>query len=117
MAVLIALGEAAIAVDIHVDVWFYAKLGSFEANLLLHGIILGVMFAVCIWKKYGIKWIIPGLLEFGYLIGMSYADTSYVPYLTAFMGLLISWIFMLVASGYKPQESRTSVEKIASQIL
>ncbi|MFX0103056.1 MAG: hypothetical protein ACFFCS_26050, partial [Candidatus Hodarchaeota archaeon] len=91
MTVLVALAGATLLVDVHVDVWFYAKLGSLGANLLLHSAMLGVLAAFCIWKKYGLKWIVPGILEFGFIMGMSLADHSYVSYLTAFMGLLISW--------------------------
>lgn len=117
MTMLVALGGASIMVDIHVDVWFYARLGSLGANLLLHGLVFGALAAFCIWKKYGLKWVVPEILEFGFIIGMSVADSSYVPYLTAFMGLLISWFFILVASGYQRNRSKSKLGKLVSEFV
>jgi hypothetical protein len=49
---------------------------------------------------------------------MGFADMeTYVPYLTAFIGLIISWIFMLVASGHAPQVSESRGDRIISQMI
>ncbi|MGV9204117.1 MAG: hypothetical protein ACOC44_08900 [Promethearchaeia archaeon] len=117
MTILILLGEIAFIVDIWVDVWLYARLGSFGANLLLHLGCTVFFAAVCLWKKYGLKWVIPAILELLFLLAMSSADSSYVPYMTAFMGLYISWIFMVIGSGYKLQESRSKKAKLANNII
>ncbi|MHA1894844.1 MAG: hypothetical protein ACTSX4_10100 [Candidatus Helarchaeota archaeon] len=117
MAALIACGEAAFCVDIFMDVWLYTTIG-FVGNLILHAIITSGFAAVCIWRRYGIKWIIPAILEFGFIGGMYFADpVTYVPYLTAFMGLLISFLMMVFASGYKKSESSTKIGKILNEII
>jgi len=117
ITLLMGFGTAAVFIDIWIDVWFYARLGSFGANFILHACAAGAFLAMCIWKKYGLKGAIPALLELGFVTGMSFADSTYVPYLTAFMGLLLSWIFMVILSGYKPQESRTLKGKLAKNVI
>jgi hypothetical protein len=117
ISVLLGVGTAAIFIDIWIDVWFYARLGSYWGNFILHASCTGVFLGICIWKKYGLKATIPAILELGFVTGMSFADSSYVPYLTAFMGLMISWILMVILSGYKPHESRSLKEKIAKSII
>jgi hypothetical protein len=86
-------------------------LGAYWGNFRLHACYTGAFLAICIWKKYGLKGAIPAILELGFVTGMSFTDSTYVPYLTAFMGLMLSWIFMVILSGYKPQEARTLKEK------
>ncbi len=114
---LLAVGTVSIFVDIWIDVWFYARLGSYWGNFILHACCTCAFLAICIWKKYGLKGVIPAILELGFVTGMSFADSTYVPYLTAFMGLMLSWIYMVILSGYKPHESRTLKEKLAKSII
>ena len=117
LSILLGVGTTAIFVDIWIDVWFYARLGSYWGNFILHACCTGAFLAICIWKKYGLKAVIPAILELGFVTGMSFADNNYVPYLTAFMGLMMSWIFMVILSGYKPHESRSLKGKIAKSII
>ncbi len=114
---LVACGEAAFLFDIFIDVWMYALLG-FGGNMIAHLLVLVGFALVCYWKKYGFKWLIPGILEFGFLYGMRFADPNiYVPYLTAFMGLTLSFLGMVIASGYKSQETRSKLGKIVSNFI
>jgi len=118
MTALIGVGMTALTLDIFVDVWYYATVG-FVTNIIIHGIVLGACIGICIWRKYGIKWTIPLILEIAFISSMyMIADrVTYVPYLTAFMGTLITFIFMIIASGYNKQETPSTKGKLVSQIL
>ncbi|MHA1651461.1 MAG: hypothetical protein ACTSYB_14825, partial [Candidatus Helarchaeota archaeon] len=116
---LIALGEAVFIVDIMVDVWMYGTIpGGFVGNIVLHGILAGCIAAYALWRKIGFKWAIPAILEIIFLIAMVGATSdSYVPHLTAFMGLMISWLCLLWAMGYKRVPSKSELGKLVSEFI
>jgi hypothetical protein len=114
---LVAAGGLVLLVDFYIDIWMYAPLGL-AGNLLLHAGIVGIFAAFCIWKQYGLKWVIPGILEIAYVgvIVLATGD-SYVPHLTAFMGLTITWLVMLYASGIPHPQSKSKLGKLVSNIV
>ena len=118
MTSLIAVGTTAITVDIFIDVWYYATVG-FVTNMIIHGVVLGACIGICVWRKYGIKWTIPLMMEIAFITSMYLiADRiTYVPYLTAFMGTLLTFIFMIIASGYKKQDTPSKMGKLVTEIL
>lgn len=113
----VAAGSAVLLVDFYIDVWMYAPLG-FAGNLLLHAGIVGIFAAFCLWKQYGLKWVIPGILEIAFVgvIVLATGD-SYVPHLTAFMGLTVTWLVMLYASGVQHPQSKSKLGKLVSNIV
>lgn len=114
---LVAAGGAVLLVDFFIDIWMYAPLG-FAGNLLLHVGVVGIFAAFCIWKQYGFKWVIPGILEIAYVGVMVLATgDSYVPHLTAFMGLTVTWLVMLYASGLPHPQSKSKLGKLVSNIV
>jgi hypothetical protein len=114
---LIAFGEIAFVVDIFVDVWMYAPLG-FVGNLILHAVITGIFAIYALWRKVGLKWVIPAVLEIAFLVAMVGATSdSYVPHLTAFMGIMISWLCLLWVSGYERVPSKSKLGKIISEFV
>ncbi len=118
ITLLMAAGVAAINVDIYVDVWLYAMFG-FMGSILLHvGVTIGLA-AVCFYQRYKLKWTIPALLEVAFILPMVYAmGDPYVPLLTAFMGLVITWIAMLFIAGYPKQpESKRKLGKLISEFV
>ncbi|MDD1777471.1 MAG: hypothetical protein LUQ65_04820, partial [Candidatus Helarchaeota archaeon] len=114
---LVAAGGAVLLVDFFIDIWMYAPLG-FAGNLLLHAGVVGIFAAFCLWKQYGFKWVIPGILEIAYVGVMVLATgDSYVPHLTAFMGLTVTWLVMLYASGVPHPQSKSKLGKLVSNIV
>ena len=114
---LIALGEAVFITDIMIDVWMYAPLG-FVGNLILNGCLTGALAAYALWRKIGLKWVIPAALEIAFLFAMVFfTSDAYVPHLTAFMGLTISWLCLIWASGYKRIPSETKMGKLISEFV
>ncbi len=114
---LVTAGIFAIALEF-VDIWWYLPLGL-SGNLLLHLGFLGGL-ALIIWKKkYGFKWLVPGLLEVAFVGVISFATGEpYVPALTAFMGSFISWLCLLYISGYeKSNEAQKPIEKVLSAFV
>ena len=74
--------------------------------------------AYAIWRKIGFKWSIPAILEILFLIAMVGATNDlYVPHLTAFMGLTISWLCLLWAMGYKWIPSKSKLGKLVSEFI
>jgi len=117
ITMLMIAGVFAVALEF-VDIWWYLPLGL-AGNLLLHLGFLGGL-ALIIWKKkYGFKWLIPGLLEVAFVGAISFATGEpYVPALTAFMGSLISWLCLLYISGYKRnEEPENTIEKVVSEFI
>jgi hypothetical protein len=105
-------------VDIYVDVWLYAIFG-FMGNLLLHiGVAIGLL-AICFYQNYKIKWTIPAFLEVAFLLPMVLVvGDNYVPHLTAFMGLIITWLIMVYISGYPSQpKSKTKLGRLLSEFF
>ena len=98
ITLLLAAGGAAFTVDLFYDIWFYATLG-FWGSILLHlGVTIGLV-AICIYQKYGIKCVIPAILEMGFVVSMVlFVGDNFVPHLTAFWGLIISSTIMLFMS-------------------
>lgn len=118
ITILMGAGVAAINVDIYVDVWLYAMFG-FMGSILLHlGVAIGFA-AICFYQRYKLKWTIPAFLEIAFLVPMVFfMGDPYVPLMTAFMGLVISWLLMLYISGYPKQpESPTKKGKIVSEFV
>ena len=115
---LMAAGVAVIMVDIYVDVWFYA-IFDFWGNMCLHLSVTFGLLALCFYQRYKLKWIIPAVLEIAYIIPMTFiVGDNYVPHLTAFMGLVISWLLIVYISGYPPQpESENKLEQIGSEFF
>lgn len=118
ITLLMSAGVAVLMVDIYVDVWFYAIFG-FIGNVLLHLSVAIGLAIICIYQRYKIKCIIPAFLEIAFLIPMVYfMGDPYVPLLTASMGLVISWIFMIFLSGYPKQpKSSTKLGQLLSEFL
>lgn len=51
---------------------------------------------VCIRLKCGLKWVLPAFLEVAFLFVMTrFVGDSYIPHITAFMGLLVTYFAML----------------------
>ena len=118
ITILMAAGVAAIMVDVYFDVWLYAIFG-FMGSILLHiGVTIGLA-AICFYQKYKLKWIIPALLEVGFILPMVYAmGDPYVPLMTASMGLVITWLIMVYMAGYPKQpESTTKLGKFISEFI
>jgi hypothetical protein len=117
VTLLIALGLVTFIFDFMVDIWMYAPL-RLAGNLIAHILIAAGFAAYVIWKKLGFKWVIPAILEILF-VGVITAATgdAYVPHLTAFMGLTISWLCILWASGYERPESTTKLGKIFSEFI
>lgn len=118
ITILMAAGVAAINVDIYVDVWLYAIFG-FMGSILLHlGVAFGLM-AICFYQGYKIKWTIPAFLEVAFILPMVLAmGDPYVPLMTAFMGLVITWLMMLYIAGYPKQpKSSKKLGKLISEFL
>ncbi len=115
--ILVAFGSAAFIIDIMIDVWMYAPLG-YTGNLFLHLSIV-ILFAVyALWRKIGLKWVIPAFLEVAFLFAMvRFTGDAYVPHLTAFMGILISWLCLVWASGYIRPESKSKLGKFFSEFV
>jgi len=117
VTLLIALGEVTFIFDWFVDIWMYAPLGL-GGNLIAHSLIIVGFTAYVIWKKLGFKWVIPALLEVLFVgIITLVTNDAYVPHLTAFMGLTISWLCILWASGYERLESTTKLGKLFSEFI
>jgi hypothetical protein len=118
ITLLMAAGVAVTMVDIYVDVWLYAIFG-FMGNLLLHiGVAIGLL-AICFYQNYKIKWTIPAFLEVAFLLPMVLVvGDNYVPHLTAFMGLIITWLIMVYISGYPSQpKSKTKLGRLLSEFF
>lgn len=96
---LVAVGASATIIDIDLDVWFYARFG-FEGMLLIHFIAVVCYALICIRLKYGIKWCLLGLMEILFVFAMTeFVGDPYVPHLTAFMGLSLTFFAMIFRSG------------------
>jgi hypothetical protein len=99
ITLLAAVGTSATIIDIDIDVWFYARLG-FEGMLLLHFIAVVCYALICIRLKYGIKWCLLGLMEILFVFAMTeFVGDPYVPHLTAFMGLSLTFFALVFRSG------------------
>jgi hypothetical protein len=116
---LIALGGGTLFVDIVIDVWFYATIpGGLRGNQILHLLMVGAFAAYALWKKVGLKWVTPAFLEVAFLFAMvRFTGDSYVPHLTAFMGLLATWLAFIFVSGYKRIPAKTKLGKIISEFI
>jgi len=114
---LVATGGLILLVDFYIDIWMYAPLG-FAGNLLLHAGVVAIFAVFCLWKKYGLKWITPGILEIAFVgvIVLATGD-SYVPDLTAFMGLTVTWLILLWISGVEHHQSQSKLGKLVSNIV
>jgi len=114
---LVATGGLILLVDFYIDIWMYAPLG-FAGNLLLHSGVVAIFAVFCLWKKYGLKWVIPGILEIAFVGVMVLATgDSYVPHLTAFMGLTVTWLILLWISGVEHYRSKSKLGKLVSNIV
>ena len=114
---LVATGGLILLVDFYIDIWMYAPLG-FAGNLLLHAGVVAIFAVFCLWKKYGLKWVLPGILEIAFVgvIVLATGD-SYVPHLTAFMGLTVTWLILLWISGVEHHHSQSKLGKLVSNIV
>lgn len=118
VVLLLGAGGAAFTIDVYYDVWFYAILG-FEGSLLLHlGATVGFGL-ICLYKKYNLKCITPAIFELVFVISMVvFVGDDFVPHLTAFWGLIISWFIMLYMSKYLPPSKLTTKSaKIISEFV
>ncbi|MDD1778040.1 MAG: hypothetical protein LUQ65_07700 [Candidatus Helarchaeota archaeon] len=118
VVLLLGAGGAAFGIDVYYDVWFYALLG-FEGSLLLHlGATVGLGI-LCLYKKYNLKCITPAILELAFVISMVvFVGDDYVPHLTAFWGLITSWLIMLYMSKHSPPiKPTTKSAKIISEFV
>jgi hypothetical protein len=118
ITLLMAIGVAVLMVDVYVDGWLYAIFG-FMGNILLHISITLGLTAICFYQKYKLKWIIPAVLEIAFLIPMTMiVGDNYVPHLTAFMGMVITWLAMIWISGYPAQpEPPKTIGKLVSEFI
>jgi len=92
---LMIFGAITLLVDIFNDVWTYAMLG-FWGNILVHSSIIVVGAIFCLYRGYKFTWLLPGILEIAFVISIVFAvGDSYVPHLTAFMGLTVSFLWLL----------------------
>lgn len=109
---LVAVAVSVVIIDIDIDVWFYAWLGQ-SGMIYLHLITAVVYALICLYLKYGIKWVFPAFLEVGFLFAMTtFVGDPYVPHLTAFMGLYASYLAMLFRSGFDKKEYDTKLDII-----
>ena len=114
---LTALGGVTLLVDFYIDIWYYAPFGIY-GNVLIHSVILVACAIFSLLRHYKLKWLIPAFLEIPFFTVMYLAvGDPYVPHLTAFMGLLISWLILLWLSGYKRQKNKNLLGKIVSNIV
>lgn len=114
---LISLGQFVAAFDLWVDVWLYAPFGLI-GNLTIRFIILGGGLGFSLYRKYELKWLIPTLLEVGFLLGMVLGvGDPYVPHLTAFMGGTMSFLVLLWLTGYKRQEHDSTIGWLINQAI
>ncbi|MCP4760479.1 MAG: hypothetical protein GY870_01780 [archaeon] len=82
-----------------IDIWFYLPFGMF-GNLGIHLAYTFLIFLICWKQKYKYGWIIPSLLEIGFVFSLNFVTGyPYVPPLTAFMGSMCSWLMIVYASG------------------
>ncbi|MHA1266104.1 MAG: hypothetical protein ACTSRS_12805 [Candidatus Helarchaeota archaeon] len=118
ITLLMGAGVAVAMVDVYVDVWLYTTFG-FMGNLLLHLSVAFGLLIICVYQGYKIKCTIPAFLEVAFLIPMVlFMGENYVPHMTAFMGLFISWLIMIFISGYPPQpKSATKIGRFLSEFL
>ncbi|MHA1266645.1 MAG: hypothetical protein ACTSRS_15525 [Candidatus Helarchaeota archaeon] len=109
---LTAVGCSATLVDITVDVWFYARLG-YDGMMILHFSLLIAYALVCIRLKYGVKWVLPAFLEIAFIFAMtSFVGDPYVPHITAFMGLIVTYFAMLFRSSIDKKEYTNKLDFI-----
>lgn len=116
---LLGTGVAATAIEC-VDIWFFAPLGIYLNLFAVHLGFMGVLAVICWRKKYGFRWLLPGLLEIMYVGAIALLTSEpYVPHLTAFMGSLISWMCILFVSGYQKnfEEGDNVIEKFISKFV
>ncbi|NVM55592.1 MAG: hypothetical protein HWN66_17930 [Candidatus Helarchaeota archaeon] len=116
---LVASGGAVLLIDIMNDVWFYATIPlGYRGNLFLHLLMVGIFAVYTLWRKVGLKWVIPAFLEVAFLFAMvSITDDAYVPHLTAFMGLTITWLCLLWAAGYERIPAKSKLGKLFSEFI
>jgi hypothetical protein len=115
---LMGAGVAVCMVDVYVDVWLYAIFG-FMGNILLHLSVAFGLLAICFYQRYKIKWTIPAFLEVAFILPMTlFMGDPYVPHLTAFMGLVITWLMMIYISGHPKQpKSETKIGEFISEFV
>lgn len=116
---LVATGGLVLFIDIVIDVWFYATIPfGYRGNQFLH-LMMVVVFAIyALWKKVGLKWVIPAFLELAFLGAMvQFTGDPYVPHLTAFMGLMITWLCLVWVSGYKREPAKSKLGKLFSEFI
>ncbi len=114
---IIAFGEVSLIVDFYIDIWMYAIFG-FSGNMIIHLmiIVVGAVFSVI--RRYKLKWLIPSILEVLFVSCMvMFVGESYVPHMTAFMGITISWLILLWLSGYNRQKSKSLKGRIMSNLV
>lgn len=98
-SLLVGVAVSVVLIDIIIDVWFYAWFGK-DWMLYIHLIATALYGLVCLYLRYGIKWIFPAFLEVAFIFAMTnFVGDPYVPHLTAFMGLYASYLAMLFRSG------------------
>jgi len=114
---LVLYGNLVLDIDFVIDIWMYAPFG-FLGNMLIHfGMVsLGIIFSLV--RHYKLKWTIPSILEVLFVGSMTiFVGESYVPHLTAFMGLTLSWLILIWLTGYKRQKNRSLKGKIISNLV
>ncbi len=118
ITLLLTAGGVAFTVDVFIDVWFYAVLG-FSGSMALHlGVTIGFGL-ICLYQKYNLKCIIPPIIEFFFVGAMVlFVGDDFVPHLTAFWGLIMSWMVMLFMSKYSPAaKSDKKLWKIVEELV
>ena len=118
-ATLVAIGSAAFIIDIMIDVWMYATIPlGFTGNLIIHGTMIGILIVYVMWQKVGVKWVIPAILELLFLGAMvGYTGDSYVPHLTAFIGVILTWLCLVWVTGYERIPSKRKFGKLISEVV
>ena len=113
---LMIFGAISLLVDIFNDVWTYAMLG-FWGNIIVHSsvIILGAVF--CLYRGYKFTWLLAGILEVAFVISIVFAvGDSYVPHLTAFMGLTVSFLWLLWLNEPAAPERQEKVKRAIQKL-
>ena len=99
-------------VDIIVDVWFYSWFGM-TWMLLMHLGFFILYSLICLRLGYGIKWAFPAFIEVTFVFVMNwFVGDFYVPHITAFMGMLVSYLAMLYRSGFPKRDKRDKLSII-----
>ena len=81
--------------------------------LILHLATLVCYALVCVRLKYGLKWVLPAFLEVAFIFAMTnFVGDPYVPHITAFLGLIVTYFAMLFRSSIDKKKYDDKLEFI-----